>query len=100
MYRRSQKDLKDNLDNIPSIPQEVRDLFQVSLLYEQEPTEKNFKAMHSKVVMMQAEHIKTSARLFLEMLQHANLVERNHRVRRWRLRPRLCSHEFLLLCSC
>lgn len=84
MYRRSQKDLKDNLDNIPSIPQEVRDLFQVSLLYEQEPTEKNFKAMHSKVVMMQAEHIKTSARLFLEMLQHANLVERNHRVRRWR----------------
>ena len=27
MYRRSQKDLKDNLDNIPSIPQEVRDLF-------------------------------------------------------------------------
>jgi hypothetical protein len=37
---------------------------------------------HSKVLGMNAEHIKTSARLFLEMLQHANLVERNHRVRR------------------
>jgi len=84
VYRKSQKDLKDNLENIPMIPQEVRDLFQVSLLYEQEPTDKNFKAMHSKVVQMCAEDIKTSARLFLEMLQHANLVERNHRVRRWR----------------
>ena len=84
VYRKSQKDLKDNLDNIAMIPQEVRDLFQVSLLYEQEPTDKNFKAMHSKVLQMNAEHIKTSARLFLEMLQHANLVERNHRVRRWR----------------
>ena len=84
VYRKSQKELKDNLDNIPTIPQEVRDLFQVSLLYEQEPTDKNFKAMHSKVVQMSAEDIKTSARLFLEMLQHANLVERNHRVRRWR----------------
>jgi hypothetical protein len=29
VYRKSQKDLKDNLDNIPLIPQEVRDLFQV-----------------------------------------------------------------------
>jgi len=84
VYRKSQKDLKDNLENIPMIPQEVRDLFQVSLLYEQEPSDKNFKAMHSKVVQMCAEDIKTSARLFLEMLQHANLVERNHRVRRWR----------------
>lgn len=28
--------------------------------------------------------MKTSARLYLEMLNHANLVERNHRVRRWR----------------
>jgi phosphoenolpyruvate carboxylase len=28
--------------------------------------------------------IKTAARLYLEMLNHANLVERNHRVRCWR----------------
>ena len=32
VYRNSQKDLKDNLDNIPLIPQEVRDLFQVCRL--------------------------------------------------------------------
>ena len=32
VYRKSQKDLKDNLDNIPLIPQEVRDLFQVCRL--------------------------------------------------------------------
>ena len=31
-----------------------------------------------------ATDIKISARLYLEMLNHANLVERNHRVRRWR----------------
>ena len=85
IYRRAgQKDLKDNLENVAAIPQEVRDLFQVAHLYEQEPNEKNFQAMHRKVVQMRAEHIKISARLFLEMLQQSNLVERNHRVRRWR----------------
>ena len=55
VYRKSQKELKDNLENIPAIPVEVRELFQVSLLYEQEPTDKNFKAMHNKVLLMNAE---------------------------------------------
>lgn len=82
--RRGKDRREDTLEGIQSIPSEVRDLFKISLLYEAEPTDKNFKAMHTRVLQMNAADIKTSARLFLEMLQHANLVERNHRVRRWR----------------
>mmetsp|Transcript_23647 Transcript_23647/g.76981 ORF Transcript_23647/g.76981 Transcript_23647/m.76981 type:complete len:978 (-) Transcript_23647:76-3009(-) len=84
VYRKANKELKDNLEGIPGIPQSVKELFQISLMYEQDPTEKNFKAMHQKVLHMSAADIKIAGRLFLEMLQHANLVERNHRVRRWR----------------
>ena len=82
VYRKANKELKDNLEGIPGIPQSVKELFQISLMYEQDPTEKNFKAMHQKVLHMSAADIKIAGRLFLEMLQHANLVERNHRVRR------------------
>eukprot|EP00283_Hemiselmis_rufescens_P000477 CAMPEP_0173470208 /NCGR_PEP_ID=MMETSP1357-20121228/77759_1 /TAXON_ID=77926 /ORGANISM="Hemiselmis rufescens, Strain PCC563" /LENGTH=970 /DNA_ID=CAMNT_0014438475 /DNA_START=30 /DNA_END=2942 /DNA_ORIENTATION=+ len=76
--------LSDRLDGIPSIPDAVRGLFEISIAYESDPSDKSFKAMHNHVQTMNANDIKVAARLYLEMLNHANLVERNHRVRRWR----------------
>jgi len=84
VYRKSLKDTKENLEGINSIPEAVRQMFSVALLYESDPNDSNFRAMHQRVLLMNASEIKVAARLFLEMLNHANLVERNHRVRRWR----------------
>lgn len=84
VYRKSMKDSKESLEGIHSIPEAVRDLCTVALLYESDPNDSNFRAMHQRVLLMNAQEIKTAARLFLEMLSQANLAERNHRVRRWR----------------
>lgn len=54
MYRKSLKDTKENLEGINSIPEAVRQMFSVALLYESDPNDSNFRAMHQRVLLMNA----------------------------------------------
>jgi len=54
VYRKSLKDTKENLEGIDSIPEAVRQMFSVALLYESDPNDSNFRAMHQRVLLMDA----------------------------------------------
>ena len=73
MYRKSLKDTKENLEGIDSIPEAVRQMFSVALLYESDPNDSNFRAMHQRVLLMNAAVTSQNRTLYRRPSAHAFL---------------------------